>query len=78
MIARVAPAAAVPNHAVASLRASPLFNQPKYLTLDSAGNLLVSDTGNALVRKITPDGAATILALIACPFRQRRRNDTSP
>ncbi len=39
------------------------FSQPKALALDSGGNLYVADTGNAAVRKITPAGAVTTLAL---------------
>ena len=41
------------------------FNQPKSLTLDSSGNVYVADTGNAPVRKITPAGVVTTLALVS-------------
>ncbi|HEX2862128.1 MAG TPA: immunoglobulin domain-containing protein [Lacunisphaera sp.] len=38
------------------------FNQPGGLAFDPAGNLLVADTGNALIRKLSPAGAVTTLA----------------
>jgi hypothetical protein len=42
---------------------SALFSQPRALTIDSAGNLYVADTGNAAIRKVTPAGVVTTLTL---------------
>jgi hypothetical protein len=38
------------------------FNRPRRVTLDNAGNLVVSDTTNQTIRKITPAGNVTTLA----------------
>jgi sugar lactone lactonase YvrE len=38
------------------------FNGPQGVSVDSAGNVYVADTGNNTVRKITPAGAVTTLA----------------
>lgn len=42
-----------------------LFNQPTGLGIDSAGNLYVADTGNSVIRKISPAGAVITLAGLA-------------
>jgi sugar lactone lactonase YvrE len=41
------------------------FNSPNGITLDSAGNLYVTDSGNHAIRKITPTGDVTTFAGLA-------------
>lgn len=38
------------------------FRNPTRLTIDGGGNLYVTDTGNSLIRKISPAGAVTTIA----------------
>jgi sugar lactone lactonase YvrE len=38
------------------------FNQPQGIALDGSGNIILADSGNATVRKITPAGVVTTLA----------------
>jgi sugar lactone lactonase YvrE len=40
-----------------------LFNKPSAIAFDSSGNLFIVDTGNASLRKITPEGVVTTLSL---------------
>ena len=42
--------------------ASALFRQPTAVALDKSENLFVADTGNSLIRKITPAGVVTTFA----------------
>lgn len=40
---------------------SALFNTPTGITIDSSGNLYVADSGNRMVRRVTPAGVVTTL-----------------
>jgi len=40
---------------------SALFKNPRGITIDSSGNLFVTDSGNHTIRKITPQGMVTTL-----------------
>lgn len=39
-----------------------LFDSPKAITADTAGNLYVADAGNTIIRKITPAGVTSLVA----------------
>lgn len=39
-----------------------LFNNPGGLAVDGGGNIYVADTGNSIIRKITPGGVVSLLA----------------
>jgi sugar lactone lactonase YvrE len=41
------------------------FSQPAGMVIDGADNLYVADTGNSLIRKVTPAGEVTTLAGVA-------------
>ncbi|HEY9855796.1 MAG TPA: hypothetical protein V6D05_08685, partial [Stenomitos sp.] len=67
-IRRLSPAGVVSTFAGTSAgfqdgaSASARFNHPTSLALDAAGNLLVSDTDNYRVRRITPGGTVSTVA----------------
>lgn len=41
---------------------SAFFNSPTYVAVDSNGTVLLADTGNNRIRKVTPSGLVTTLA----------------
>jgi sugar lactone lactonase YvrE len=44
------------------VRAAARFNNPSRLTVDGAGNLYITDSGNSTIRKLSPAGLVTTLA----------------
>ncbi len=51
------------------------FTGPEGVAVDRAGNVYVSDSGNDMVRKITPGGVVTTLAGNPNRKRHRRRHE---
>ncbi len=45
-----------------------LFDTPLGVALDGAGNVYVADTGNGLLRKITPEGRVVSVGRPAAPL----------
>jgi hypothetical protein len=43
------------------------FKEPEGLAVDASGNLYVADTGNSIIRKVTPTGQVTTLGLAGSP-----------
>ncbi|MCX6973026.1 MAG: SUMF1/EgtB/PvdO family nonheme iron enzyme [Verrucomicrobia bacterium] len=39
-----------------------MFNSPQGIAIDAAGNIIVADTTNGLIRKVTPGGVVTTIA----------------
>jgi sugar lactone lactonase YvrE len=51
------------------------FNLPGGITIDGSGNLYVADTGNSIIRKITP-GGATVSTVAGSPSLRGTTNGT--
>ncbi|MEA2754215.1 MAG: hypothetical protein QOJ54_504 [Aliidongia sp.] len=62
----IATIAGIPNQAGYGGDGGPataaLLNSPSGLTVDTAGNLFISDAGNGVIRKVAPGGVITTLA----------------
>jgi sugar lactone lactonase YvrE len=54
-----------------------LFNQPRSVAVDTNGNILVADTDNHTIRKITPAGMVTTLAGMAGVTGSRNATGTN-
>jgi kumamolisin len=52
----------VPGYADGDGTTQALFNSPNSVAVDNSGNVYVADTGNSVVRKITPNGTVSTLA----------------
>jgi sugar lactone lactonase YvrE len=51
-----------PDGSVTDVGAGTAFSSPQALAADRLGNVFVADTGNHVVRKVTPSGVVTIIA----------------
>src|ERR1019366_1466080 len=60
-VSTVAGAAGVPGY-VDGVGTTARFHQPYGVAVDSAGNVFVVDTGNSLIRKITPSASVTTVS----------------
>ena len=62
LVSTFAGQAGVQGSADATVGTNASFNNPFGLAIDSSNNLYVGDTGNNIIRKITPSGAVSTLA----------------
>ncbi len=52
----------IPGYKEDAIGMNAQFNRPTGIAVDSKGNIYVADTGNHVIRKITPTGAVTLFA----------------